>query len=517
VIAKRLSGSTPATLFALVVTQTMSALVWHGASARFDPLVVCGFMVAAALIVVDLGMVGVVLAAGVVGVMLLFSLKAALFLPSLLLLLVCQRPSIRRVLPGFVVVSGATFFAGFAWHASTLAATSALPSATRLATAGPLAWATKVFTAGLLPRHAVLRASLRHDAIFWIVVVAALVGAVVLLRAARQTQTTQRPLWAALALALPLGAVLVYRNAWVYFFVSIVPPLAPLVAVVTAEALRRRPRVATATIVALAVVLAGRVALHAQQQRDEVSEQRQVLDVVHAVFPTPVPYIDRCSMVATFQKVGPFLSTWVVENYRADQHAVFVDVVHEEQPRFLLADGALDFDAKKKKNESRLLPDDEAILRRNFVPVWGPLWVAGHALELRAGVIGDVSPPAPQETRLGDKPQSGFLFEAQLIGGDVSPPAPQDTRLGDKPQSGFLFEAQFVNDIADSYRSDAPVEVDGIAYAAGAAIPLSRGTHTLRASQPTARLLTTSAVLQPTWPPAPKRLFRKQQRGLFER
>jgi hypothetical protein len=30
----------------------------------------------------------------------------------------------------------------------------------------------------------------------------------------------------------------------------------------------------------------------------------------------------------------------------------------------------------------------------------------------------------------------------ELIGGDVSPPAPQKTRLGDKPQSGFLFEAR---------------------------------------------------------------------------
>ena len=97
------------------------------------------------------------------------------------------------------------------------------------------------------------------------------------------------------------------------------------------------------------------------------------------------------------------------------------------------------------------------------------------------------------------------------------PPTPQETRLGDKPQSGFLFEAQFVNDIADSYRSDVPVEVDGTAYAAGAAIPLSRGKHTLRAALHTVRLLTTSAVLQPTWPPAPKRLFRKQQRGLFQR
>jgi hypothetical protein len=34
------------------------------------------------------------------------------------------------------------------------------------------------------------------------------------------------------------------------------------------------------------------------------------------------------------------------------------------------------------------------------------------------------------------------FLEAQPLGGEVSPPAPQETRLGDKPQSGFLFEAQ---------------------------------------------------------------------------
>ncbi len=32
----------------------------------------------------------------------------------------------------------------------------------------------------------------------------------------------------------------------------------------------------------------------------------------------------------------------------------------------------------------------------------------------------------------------------ELIGGEVSPPTPQETRLGDKPQSGFLFEARFI-------------------------------------------------------------------------
>jgi hypothetical protein len=33
----------------------------------------------------------------------------------------------------------------------------------------------------------------------------------------------------------------------------------------------------------------------------------------------------------------------------------------------------------------------------------------------------------------------------ELIGGEGSPPTPREIRLGDKPQSGFLFEAQFIN------------------------------------------------------------------------
>jgi hypothetical protein len=37
---------------------------------------------------------------------------------------------------------------------------------------------------------------------------------------------------------------------------------------------------------------------------------------------------------------------------------------------------------------------------------------------------------------------SGLLFEAQLTGGEVSPPAPLEVRLDDKPQSGLRFDAQ---------------------------------------------------------------------------
>jgi hypothetical protein len=58
---------------------------------------------------------------------------------------------------------------------------------------------------------------------------------------------------------------------------------------------------------------------------------------------------------------------------------------------------------------------------------------------------GEVSPPTPQETRLGDKPQSGFLFEAQfLLAGKFPRPPLKRLASATNPKSGFLFEAQFL-------------------------------------------------------------------------
>jgi hypothetical protein len=53
-------------------------------------------------------------------------------------------------------------------------------------------------------------------------------------------------------------------------------------------------------------------------------------------------------------------------------------------------------------------------------------------------------------------------------------------------------------------------------------VHLDRGPHSLRvpatSTERYVRLTTTKAQLPTTWPAAPKRLlFRKQQRGLFER
>ena len=45
------------------------------------------------------------------------------------------------------------------------------------------------------------------------------------------------------------------------------------------------------------------------------SEQRATLAAVHEIFPEPVAYIDRCSMISRYNKVGFFMASWQIAEY----------------------------------------------------------------------------------------------------------------------------------------------------------------------------------------------------------
>jgi hypothetical protein len=108
--------------------------------------------------------------------------------------------------------------------------------------------------------------------------------------------------------------------------------------------------------------------------------QRSVLGAVHEIFPEAVPYIDRCSMVASFPKAGFFMSTWGIETYRKKGAPDFSQLIEEQRPVFVLANSATlraALNGAPRKPKRALLPRDEAVLRANYIPHWGPIWVAG--------------------------------------------------------------------------------------------------------------------------------------------
>ena len=116
--------------------------------------------------------------------------------------------------------------------------------------------------------------------------------------------------------------------------------------------------------------------------------QREVIRAVHEIFPEPVPYIDRNGMIASFPKVGFFMSTWGIQSYRTSGQPVFADVLREHGPRFLLANSPFLSLAMANADAGGqlLLDEDVVVLRGHFVPYWGPVYVAGTAMHLEAGI-----------------------------------------------------------------------------------------------------------------------------------
>jgi hypothetical protein len=317
----------------------------------------------------------------------------------------------------------------------------------------------------------------------------------------------------ALGWCAPLGALAVYRNAFPYFYVAIVP-LAGLAIGATAVVLQawcaRRPRwsfVFVVVVVAALLAPATSFAVWARENSDDrVTHQRRVLDAIHAVFPMPVPYVDRCSMVSSWPKVGPFLSTWGLDRYRSAGQPLFPSLLAAHRPLLLVQnapalqaidlvddrpaaaatargrppgdddggagddehdgddravdDRAGDDRAGRKGDDEqdaaprrRLLAADARALREGFVPWWGPLRIAGARVDVDAGGRGS------------------FTLGA---GGD--------------------------------YVVDRDVVIDGRAVGAGGVVSLSAGAHGLQADGPVL-VRTAAARPPPTTKPPRQRLF----------
>jgi hypothetical protein len=110
--------------------------------------------------------------------------------------------------------------------------------------------------------------------------------------------------------------------------------------------------------------------------------QRRILVGVHAAFPYPVPYVDRNAIVASYPKVGFFMSSWGMRDYREAGHPIFEELLHSRAPQFLIVDSpALVLQPSDTvytgPRTNTLLERDLKTLRDSFVHFWGPIYVAG--------------------------------------------------------------------------------------------------------------------------------------------
>lgn len=359
-----------------------SFVVGHGASFRFDPPSIALLMAAAFLLLEPSLRIRSMLLTGLaVAVAGLITIKSALMLPTLAVL-AFGRMVTSRDRPATLArlgVAAATCFVAFAClyaaHQDSLLAAGFDASRGLVEhSAGKT-----LGHGGILPNGGTALLAVIGNPVVWLLIMAGLGQAAVI--AARPNGADRVRAVMLLAFAAPLLTPIFYRNAYPYYFAWIMAPAALLAGFGALQATAPK-RAGT-----IALLLGGTALIHHQAAATPIlAAQRATIAAVHVMFPSPVAYIDRASMIGSFDKVGLFMSSWGMEVYRANGRPVMRDILRTSAPPLLIANSpALEVALMSKgvpDQNGLLLAADAAVLRANFIHHWGPLWVAGKELDL---------------------------------------------------------------------------------------------------------------------------------------
>lgn len=213
-----------------------------------------------------------------------------------------------------------------------------------------------------------------------------------------------------LSLGLPLLSLLFYRNAFPYYYLPLLAFAAPWLAM-AADAIHRLSMLRSLQIghvfqVALSLCLAALPPLALiPLLSDHQDHQRALIRTVHTLFPTPVPYLDRCGMIASFPRRGFFMSTLGMSKYHSDSHIALAETLDRRPAVFLIANHpafrhALTGHPADLHPLLQFKPLDATHLRQNYLHHWGLLFVAGKQLDLSAEQTRPFSIAVPGEYTL---------------------------------------------------------------------------------------------------------------------
>lgn len=466
-IGRRLLGGSSG-VFAAFVLSSFWFVQHHGTSFRYDVIIATLALACVALMISSPRALWPGVAAGVLGgLAVAISIKSALYFPAFIVVSAAplwveedRRPVVWRA-AAFVLTGLFTTVSLLAWHKTTLAAVEVSASEHAGTAIGGMLKLDEPF-----PRMAQLMQTLRWDTPTWVLL---LLGFGVVVAGLLYERGRVRASFLCVAmLASPLASLYFYRNAWPYYYVCLLPGASLLAGALWRFAelrARTRPLLALLAALVMAVPVARTAWLwYDNNSEDEIAAHKDLIAAVHEIFPEPVPYIDRCSMVSSYPKVGWFMSTWGMSRYHREGQDVMADLLREEQPKLLINNIVhLDISrSRRKKDKLALRPGDFATLKNNFIRHWGRLWVAGKRLQAK-----------PDE--------EGTPFEILIEG-------------------------------AYTYEGKAPVELNGERLDPGDVVELSQGDHRVRSlEEKTVRVTLRYGdhLLKPERKPiAPKRFFR---------
>lgn len=377
--AARRFASREAALLGLFIYAALNYVLIHGASFRADPVatffLMAGVVIFLAAELTWLSAIAGALAIAIAG---LVTIKSAFYLPVIAAIVLwhyLETPARRTYalkLGAGIAVSAVFFAASYALHRASLAPVHGSLAAAASGTA------ETVFASGVFARTwpYMSQAILSNPVTF----AAIALGLKRCASDAMDAKTRMRSL-VLLSFAFPFATLFFYRNSYPYYYSFVLAPAA----IVAAFGFEHMPRLWERAGWAIVCCVFFVLQIPGTIQTDQIA-QRATLAAVSKMFPTPVPYIDRCGMVSDYPHSRMFMSTWGMQIYRTRGAPALQNAISQPNPPlFVIANTPVLQEAFAPGSQNiapdyRLLPQDARALRENYIHQWGAIWVAGKDL-----------------------------------------------------------------------------------------------------------------------------------------
>ncbi len=242
--------------------------------------------------------------------------------------------------------------------------------------------------------------------------------------------------WSVAGLWIVALTPIYYQNSSPYAYVFFLPPIAATTAFAAPYLAKRYSYAALAGAIAISALTAWAV-----DRRDVLPQQQQLLGAIHTSFPEASHYFDCCGMLGSLKKANGFRSPFGIENYLAAGRPEFRDAMLA-QTLPLAINNNDDFSTLFAGDASQFLAEDAAVLRENFIPFWGDIYIAGIELAPETRRNWSLLVPGIYTARgemivNGKKIADGSLIELQRGTLDLENTGPEPSRLvwGKRPQA----------------------------------------------------------------------------------
>ena len=232
---------------------------------------------------------------------------------------------------------------------------------------------------GFFPQINIFAKSIIENMFFWMFFAA---GCLICLKnIISKNEETEKSL-KVLSLALPLLSLSFYLHSYNYYYSFLIAPASILIAPAYDKLMSSKFNHKFPLLLLLLAIPFLSILWQSIIQNN--SYQKQTVEMVHQIFPEPTSFIDRTGMISSFDQEGFFMAGWQMREYYRANTPIMNDILVKTSPEFIVANvEGLDLDALGEgPADRRLLAEDEATLKNNYIHHWGKIYVPGKRVML---------------------------------------------------------------------------------------------------------------------------------------